>query len=76
MRIETRMAAGLALAYAMALPARAQLKWEGCADLTGSQLRKTLLISRTAAGAVPGITVTDAGLTEPVKMSIAGNGDV
>jgi cytochrome c len=66
----------LALTSAATVTVYGQLKWEGCADLSPSQFKRVPLISRNGVGSVTGVTVRDANLMEPVKLSVAKNGDV
>lgn len=66
----------LALASLTAVSAQAQLKWDGCADLTSAQLKRVPLVSRSATGSVSGTTAIDASLMEPVKLAVAKTGEV
>jgi cytochrome c len=65
-----------ALCTLFAVGAEAQFTWENCQNLTSSQMKKTMLVSRSASTATAGVTVVDADLNEPVKLAVAKNGDV
>lgn len=64
------------LAAIAAVSTQAQLKWEGCEDLTSNQLTLVKLVSRNSTDAVAGVTAVDATLNEPVKLAIAKSGEV